>query len=117
MMTSMRGRDDDRIIRDMLAPAVPECVEALGFWLRRHRRLPLHRRSARAESRRMIRYWQARLLNDARRDPVATLLAARPMLDVGRLAVAYHSRRTVQRIAVVGLAIIAVAGVATSGHW
>lgn len=65
----------------------------------------------------MIRYWQGRLLTDARRDPVSTLVAARSVLDVGRLAVAYHTRRTAQRIAVVGLAILAVAGIATSAHW
>jgi hypothetical protein len=43
----MSGRDDDRIIREMLAPAVDDSVEALGFWLRRHRRLPLYQRSTR----------------------------------------------------------------------
>ena len=109
----MSGRDDDRIIREMLAPAVEDSVEALGFWLRRHRRLPLYRRAARAEARRMIRYWQGRLLTDARRDP----LVARSVLHVGRLAVAYHSRRTAQRISAVGLAILAVTGFAISVHW
>ena len=113
----MSGRDDDRIIREMLAPAVEDSVEALGFWLQRHRRLPLYRRSARAEARRMIRYWQGRLLTDARRDPLATVSVARSALHVGRLAVAYHSRRTAQRISAVGLAILAVTGFATSVHW
>ena len=114
---STSGRDDDRIIREMLAPAVPESVEALGFWLRRHRRLPLYRRSARAAARSMIRYWQGRLLADARRDPMAALRAAGSVLDVGRLALAYHTRRTARRVSVVALAILAVAGVATSAHW
>ncbi len=113
----MSGRDDDRIIREMLAPAVEESVEALGFWLQRYSYLPLYRRSARAEARRMIRYWQGRVLADAPHDPLTTLWAARSLLHVGRLAVAYHSRRTAQRISVVALALLAVAGVATSGHW
>ena len=116
-MMSKSGREDDRIIREMLAPAVRDSVEALGFWLRRHGRLPLYRRSARAEARRMIRYWQSRLLSDARRDPLTALLAARSILAVGRLTAAYHLRRTAQRISVVALAILAVAGVATSAHW
>jgi hypothetical protein len=115
-MTSTRDREDDRIIREMLAPAVTDAVEALGFWLRRHARLPLHRRAARAEARRMIRYWQGRLVTDARRDPVATVLAARSVLDVGRLAVGYHSRRALQRLGVAALAIVAVTVVATSAH-
>jgi len=115
--SSMSGRDDDRIIREMLAPAVVDSVEALGFWLQRHRRLPLYRRSARAEARRMIRYWQGRLLTDARRDPLATVSVAGSVLHVGRLAVAYHSRRTAHRVSAVGLAILAVAGFAISVHW
>jgi hypothetical protein len=112
----MSARDDDRIVREMRAPAVEDSVEALGFWLRRYRRLPLYRRSARAEARRMIRYWQGRLLTDAPRDPLATLGSARSVLQVGRLAVGYHSRRTAQRASVVGLAMLAAA-VATAAHW
>jgi hypothetical protein len=113
----MGRRDDDRIIREMRAPAVEDSVEALGFWLRRYSRLPLYRRSARAEARRMIRYWQGRLLTDAPRDPLATFRAAHSVLRVGRLAVAYHSRRTAQRASALGLAILAAAAVATSVHW
>lgn len=112
----MSRRDDDRIIREMRAPAVEDAVEALGFWLRRHDRLPIYRRSARAEARRMIRYWQGRLISDAPRDPVATLWAARSVLHVGRMALGYHSRRTLQQMTVVGLALLAVAGIATA-HW
>lgn len=113
----MSSRDDDRIIREMLAPAVAESVEALEFWLRRYRHLPFYRRSARSEARRMIRYWQGRVLADAPRDPLTTLSAARSLLLVGRLAVEYHSRRTAQRISVAALALLAVAGAAASGHW
>jgi hypothetical protein len=113
----MSRRHDDRIIREMRAPAVDDAVEALGFWLRRYGRLPLYRRSARAEARRMIRYWQGRLLSDAPRDPLATFWAARSVLHVGRLALGYHSRRTLQRTSAVGLALLAVAGIATSAHW
>jgi hypothetical protein len=113
----MSGRDDDRIIREMLAPAVEDSVEALGFWLQRYSGLPLYRRSARAEARRMIRYWQTRLLTDAPRDPLTTLGAARSVLQVGRLAVAYHTRRTAQRGSAVGIAILAAAAVAASVHW
>jgi hypothetical protein len=113
----MSGRDDDRIVREMRAPAVEDSVEALGFWLRRYSRLPLYRLWARTEARRMIRYWQGRLLTDAPRDPLATLGAARSMLQVGRLAVAYHTRRTAQRASAVGLAILAAAAVVASAHW
>lgn len=99
----MGSRDDDRIVREMLAPDIEETLEALGFWLRRHSGLPIYRRRARAEARQMIRYWQARSLADAPRAPLATIANARSVLDVTRLLAIYQARRFANRAAMAGL--------------
>ena len=71
-MLRMSRADDERILREMQAPDIEEALEALGFWLERHGKLPFYRRTARAEARRMIGYWQGRVLSDAPRAPTTT---------------------------------------------
>jgi hypothetical protein len=102
----MSRRDDDQLIREMLAPEVEQAVEALGFWLRRHDRLPAYRPAARAEARGKIRYWQARVLADAPRAPLATIACAGPAVRVARLAVGYHARRLLHRTVLVTAAVL-----------
>jgi hypothetical protein len=104
----MAVSDDDRIISEMLAPDVEQALESLGYWLERHRRLPARRFRARAESRRMIGYWQSRAIADVPRAPLDALANAGAAAHVARLAAGYHARRTVNRFAGYGLAVVAV---------
>jgi hypothetical protein len=108
----MSRQDDDRIVREMLAPNVEESLEALEFWLRRHAGLPIYRRAARAEARRMIDYWQARSLSDAPRAPLAAIANARSVVGVARLCAAYRIRRFGHRAAVTGLLFTALIALA-----
>src|SRR5262245_41010926 len=104
----MTLREDDRLIRELLAPDVEQAIEALAFWLRRHDRLPVYRLGARAEARSKIRYWQAQVLADAPRAPLATMACAGPALRVARHAAGYHARRAMGRTAVAGAAVLAL---------
>ena len=107
----MAGADDDRIVREMLAPDVEQAFESLAYWLERHRRLPAHRLRARAETRRMIGYWQARAVSDVPRAPLDALAHAGSAARVARLAAGYHARRTMHRAAAYGLVLVAVVAV------
>ncbi len=106
-MRAMAQREDDRIIREMLAPDLEETLEALGYWLGRRTQLPFYRRAARRETERMIRFWQARAIADAPRAPVALLLCGRDVVRVARLAASYHARRLLGRITMLTLAAVA----------
>lgn len=112
-MFRMSRADDDRILREMQAPDIEEAVEALGYWLGRHDRLPFYRRTARAEARRMIAYWQGRLLADAPRAPMQAIGHARQLAAVGGQLVAYRAGHVARRGALtvigVGALIIFVA--------
>ena len=110
----MGRREDDQIIAEMLAPDVEEAFEALGFWLRRHARLPFYRRTARAEARRMITYWQRRSLADAPRAPLATLANAGPGLRAARMLIAYRVGGVFRRGATALLVIAALLAAATA---
>jgi hypothetical protein len=68
--------DDDRVIREMLAPNLDDALYALGFWLRRHSRLPFYRRAARREAERSIAFWRDRAIADASRSPAALFWSA-----------------------------------------
>ena len=104
----MARADDDRIIREMLAPDVEQALESLGYWLERHRRLPARRFRARAESRRMIAYWQRRALADVPKAPLDALANAGSAAHVARLAAGYHVGRATQRAAGYCLVLVAV---------
>jgi hypothetical protein len=106
-------REDDRIIREMLAPQVDEAFEALAYWLRRHERLPFYRPRARSEARRMIEFWRARSLADASRDPLAALVNARTLVRVGARLVSYQATRVVRRASLAAALVVALAAVVT----
>jgi hypothetical protein len=110
----VRRSDDDRILREMLAPNIEECLEALEFWLRRYPTLPVYRRSARAEARKMINYWQARSLADAPRAPASLIANAGSAISVGRQLVAYRWANLIRRGAVAGLLIVALITIAAT---
>jgi hypothetical protein len=97
---AMSRREDDRLIREMLAPDVEESLDALSYWLQRHDRLPFYRRSARGEARRMIAYWQGRAVSDATRSPIDTLLNARTAVAVSGQLVAHKAHLAVRRSAI-----------------
>jgi tRNA isopentenyl-2-thiomethyl-A-37 hydroxylase MiaE len=107
----MDAREDDRIIREMLAPRVDESLEALAYWLRRHERLPFYRRRARSEARRMIDFWRARSLADASRDPLAALVNARTLARVGTRLVSYQATRIVRRAGLAAVLVVALVAV------
>jgi hypothetical protein len=110
----MAHGEDDRILREMLAPDLEEALEALGYWLSRRAQLPFYRRAARRETERMIRFWQARAIADAPRAPIALLVCGRDVLRVARLAAGYHTRRVLGRVtmaSVVVLAAVAALGI------
>ena len=96
----MRRSADDRLISEMLAPDVEESLDALSYWLRRHDGLPFYRRSARAEARRMIAYWQGRAVSDASRSPIDTLLNARAAVAVSGQLVAHKAHLAMRRGAI-----------------
>lgn len=96
---AMSRREDDRLIREMLAPDVEESLDALSYWLQRHDRLPFYRRSARAEARQMIAYWQGRAVSDATRSPVDTLLNARTAIAVSGQLVTHKAHLAMRRSA------------------
>jgi hypothetical protein len=96
----MGRRDDDRLIRELLAPDVEESLDALGYCLRRHDRLPFYRRSARAEARRMIAYWQRRAVSDATRSPIDAVMNARTAVAVSGQLVAHKAHLAMRRGAV-----------------
>jgi hypothetical protein len=112
-MLAMARSDDDRILREMLAPDLEEALEALGYWLARRTQLPFYRRAARRETERMIRYWQARAIADAPRAPIALLVCGRDVVRVARLAASYHAGRALGRITL--LTVAALAAVAALG--
>lgn len=103
----MRHGEDDRILREMLAPDLEEALDALGYWLTRRTQLPFYRRAARRETERMIRFWQARAIADAPRAPVALLACGRDVVRVTRLVASYHARRLLGRITMLTLAAVA----------
>src|SRR5947208_14059610 len=97
---SMRRSADDRLISQMLAPDVEESLDALSYWLQRHDRLPFYRRSARAEARGMIAYWQGRAVSDATRSPIETLLNARTAVAVSGQLVGHKAHLAMRRSAI-----------------
>lgn len=97
----------------MLTPNLDEALEALGYWIERRARMPFHRRAARREAERMIRFWQARTITGARRAPVALILSRGTAADVARLAVAYHARRILARMTTVAVGLAALLAVVT----
>jgi hypothetical protein len=96
----MSRREDDRLIREMLAPEVETSLDALGYWLRRYDQLPFYRRGARAEARRMIDYWQGRAVSDATRAPIDAILNARAVVSVSGQLLAHKTTFVVRRSAV-----------------
>jgi len=104
----MRRREDERLIREMLAPDVEESLDALSYWLARHDRLPFYRRAARAEARQMIAYWQGRAVSDATRSPFDTLLNARTAVAVSGQLVAHKAHLAMRRSAVTMGAVAAL---------
>jgi len=96
----MGRSDDDRLIRELLAPDVEESLDALGYWLRRHDQLPFYRRSARAEARQMIAYWQGRAVSDATRSPIDAVLNARTAVAVSGQLLAHKAHLAMRRGAV-----------------
>jgi hypothetical protein len=106
----MGRSDDDRVIREMLAPSLDDALHALGFWLHRRTRLPFYRRAARREAERSIAYWQARAISDASRSPAALFMSGATVIRVMRLTVMYHMRRILARMTTLLLMTIAVVG-------
>jgi hypothetical protein len=96
----MGRSDDDRLIRELLAPDVEESLDALSYWLRRHDQLPFYRRVARAEARRMIAYWQGRAVSDATRSPIDALLNGRTAVAVSGQLLAHKAHLGMRRGAV-----------------
>lgn len=96
----MGRSDDDRLIRELLAPDVEESLDALRYWLRRHDRLPFYRRTARTEARRMIAYWQGRAVSDATRAPLDAIMNARTAVAVSGQLVAHKAHLAMRRGAV-----------------
>ena len=109
----MGHSDDDRVIREMLAPNLDDALYALGFWLRRHSQLPFYRRAARREAERSIAFWRDRAIADASRSPVALFWSGRTVVHVMRLTLTYHARRFLARMTVLVVTVIAV-GVAVA---
>jgi hypothetical protein len=100
--------DDDRVIREMLAPNLDDALYALGFWLRRHSRLPFYRRAARREAERSIAFWRERAIADASRSPAALFWSGRTAVRVMRLIITYQARRVLARMTALVLMAIAV---------
>jgi hypothetical protein len=109
----MGRSDDDRVIREMLAPNLDDALYALGFWLRRHTQLPFYRRAARREAERSIAFWRNRAIADASRSPGALFGSGRTFVRVMRLTFTYHARRFLARMTALVLMAIAV-GVAVA---
>jgi hypothetical protein len=109
----MGRSDDDRVIREMLAPNLDDALHALGFWLQRHTQLPFYRRAARREAERSIAFWRERAIADASRSPGALFSSGRTVVRVMRLTLAYHARNFLARMTVLVVGVIAV-GVAVS---
>jgi hypothetical protein len=109
----MGRSDDDRVIREMLAPNLDDALYALGFWLRRRTQLPFYRRAARREAERSITFWRERAIADASRSPGALFRSSRTIVRVMRLTFTYHARRFLARMTAVVLMAIAV-GVAVA---
>ena len=109
----MGRSDDDRVIREMLAPNLDDALYALGFWLRRRTQLPFYRRAARREAERSIAFWRERAIADASRSPGALLWSGRTVVRVMRLTFTYHARRFLARMTALVLMAIAV-GVAVA---
>jgi hypothetical protein len=109
----MGRSDDDRVIREMLAPNLDDALQALGFWLARHAQLPFYRRAARREAERSIAFWRERAIADASRSPAALFGSGRTVVRVMRLSLTYHARRLLARMTALVLTAIAV-GVAVS---
>jgi len=95
------------VIREMLAPSLDDALYALGFWVRRHQRLPFYRRAARREAERSIAFWQSRAISDASRSPAALVLSGRTVVHVMRLTGAYHTRRVLGRMTTLVLMTVA----------
>jgi len=109
----MGHSDDDRVIREMLAPNLDDALYALGFWLRRRTQLPFYRRAARREAERSIAFWRDRAIADASRSPGALFCSGRTVVRVMRLTFTYHARRLLARMTALVLTAIAV-GVAVT---
>ena len=109
----MGRSDDDRVIREMLAPNLDDALYALGFWLQRHTQLPFYRRAARREAERSIAFWRERAIADASRSPAALFGSGRTVVRVMRLTATYHARRFLARMTALVLTAIAV-GVAVA---
>lgn len=109
----MGHSDDDRVIREMLAPNLDDALYALGFWLRRRTQLPFYRRAARREAERSIAFWRQRAIADASRSPGALIWSGPTAVRVMRLTVTYHARRFLARMTALVLTAIAV-GVAVT---
>jgi hypothetical protein len=109
----MGHSDDDRVIREMLAPNLDDALYALGFWLRRHTQLPFYRVAARREAERSIAFWRERAIADASRSPAALFGSAPTVVRVMRLTFTYHARRFLARMTALVLTAIAV-GVAVT---
>jgi hypothetical protein len=109
----MGRSDDDRVIREMLAPNLDDALYALGFWLHRHTQLPFYRRAARREAERSIAFWRDRAIADASRSPGALFGSGRTVVRVTRLTLTYHARRFLARMTALVLTVIAV-GVAVT---
>jgi hypothetical protein len=101
---------DDEVLRELNAPDPGEAMEALGYWITRHRALPFYRRSARREAERMIAFWQGRTLRDVTRAPRAAI-ATGEIVAVAGLVAGYHGQRVVGRVARYGLLCCLVIGV------
>jgi hypothetical protein len=109
----MGRSEDDRVIREMLAPNLDDALYALGFWLQRHTQLPFYRRAARREAERSIAFWRERAIADASRSPGVLFCSSRTVVRVMRLTLTYHARRFLARMTVLVLTVIAV-GVAVA---
>ena len=101
---------DDDVLREMLEPDPGEAMEALGYWITRHRGLPIYRRTARREAERMIDFWQGRTVRDVTRAPRAAL-ATGQITAVATLAAGYHAQRVLSRLARFGLLCCLVIGI------
>ena len=103
----MGRSDDDRILREMLVPDLDEAVEALGYWLQRHRRLPFYRRSARREAARMIAFWQGRVIAGVPRSPAVVVRNGGALVGLAGATAGYHARRLAARASTAALLVVA----------
>jgi hypothetical protein len=98
MMRETWSQRRDPLLHEMLRPDPAEALEALGFWIERRRSLPLHRLSARREAEQMIGVWQARVIEQVPRAPMAAL-ASGQVAAVGGQVARYHAGRLAARAA------------------